>query len=329
MRTRIDKSAKSALAILIAAIMLVFTPTPVSAVELSELEIGKTYRVSASLNCYVDAMGGVEFGTLIFRSMTVSLDEAGDAYATIYFGTGTGNIYTVDFAAFVDPLIYPGVYLSTGGLSRVGVTYTTSANSARNGDGELVNYVDSMTFPVDSFRSTYYLYIYVNSNVMGVQFCDGSGSASSGNPGVSTPYRAVLSVDWNNLSEGAAMLGSSGRTSNVIYDSGSTIGAFEVEIPAIIVVDGATKKAIYTVRTSENFDLPEGSFVTVSAEEAGTLLNDSGSDTVEHINDLPRKELISAGDEVNGMLTVTGNPVTHETYTGTLQFVISLYHGEE
>lgn len=318
-----------------AAVMLTFPLSTISAEEVYEAsdseadntsesgyEVGKTYSVEASLSCYVNAMGGVEFGSGIMRGMTFTVDENGQIYATIKLGTGTGNIYTVDFVAFIDPIAHPGFYTAAGALNKSDVTYTISTNSAQNSDGQLINYVDSMTFPIDSVRSSYYLYLYVNSNVMGVQFCNGTGSSGSGYPNVLTPYRAVLTVNWDSASEGSSV--TTERSSTVIYDTGDIINAFEVEIPAIIQVDPSTKKAVYTIQAAESFSLPEGKVVTVSAEDSGLLRNESINDTVVFENELSASTLRQSGDTIVGHLTVTGNPVTSEKYTGTLHFTISL-----
>ena len=56
-----------------------------------------------------------------------------------------------------------------------------------------------MTFPVSEETSEYNLWIYINSNVMGVQFCDGSGSSSSNHPNEATPYVGKLTIDWSSL----------------------------------------------------------------------------------------------------------------------------------
>lgn len=56
-----------------------------------------------------------------------------------------------------------------------------------------------MTIPVSKDKSEYNLWIYINSNVMGVQFCDGTGSGSSQQPNVSTKYVGKLVIDWDKV----------------------------------------------------------------------------------------------------------------------------------
>ena len=164
----------------------------------------ETYTVDASLSCYVSAMGGVEFGTPIYRSTTITKKADGTAKATLNFGTGTGTIYTVNFVEFVDPRnSTPGYYDADGVVQNAVYTVSeddTATPPSTDEDYETgVNYVTSMTFPVSEETSEYNLWIYINSNVMGVQFCDGSGSSSSNHPNEATPYVGKLTIDWDSL----------------------------------------------------------------------------------------------------------------------------------
>ncbi len=314
--------ARAAGCLLTVAAMICLMLTSAFALDTTQFEPGKTYEVEASLSCYVNAMGGVEFGAPMFRSMSVTVKEDGTPYATVKLGTGGGTIYSVDYIAFVDPQVHPGYYGADGGLNQSGLTYTVSSNSAQNGDGKLVNYVDSITFPLDSYRSTYILYLYVNSNVMGVQFGNGSGSYGSNNPGKPTPYRAVLTVDWGDVAPGAEE--TSGVTASVSYTPNNLSNTYEVGIPAIISVNAATKMAGYTV-TALDFYLQEGYGVKVTADESGSLTNANKTDTIAYTNELSAGTLSVTGDALSGSLTVTGEPVTFETYSGTMEFVIGLY----
>ena len=122
-------------------------------------------------------------------------------------GKGTGNIFGVEFDAFIDPRnSTPGYYDADGKVQDAVYTVsedTAQANTGLDEDGnrvlEDVNYVTSMTFPVSEETSEYNLWIYINSNVMGVQFCDGSGTGSSGQPNTATPYVGKLTIDWSSL----------------------------------------------------------------------------------------------------------------------------------
>ena len=67
--------------------------------------------------------------------------------------------------------------------------YTLSDDTALNSKSEEVHYVTSISFPIERLKDTYELTVYVNSNVMGVQF--GTGGSDG--------YPATLTVDRNRL----------------------------------------------------------------------------------------------------------------------------------
>ncbi len=175
--------------------------------------------MSGSLSCYVNAMGGIEFAAAMLNDIVVTVDDDGNASMTISLGVSSGTIYTVDYVAFVDASdSVPGYYDASG--NRHSASYTTSRNTVVDSDGNQVHYVDSVTFPVSaaSLQDSYTLFLYIESNVMGVQFCNGSGNAGSGNPGALTPYVASLTVDWGTLKSGPAQ--TADRSSTVLYTQG-------------------------------------------------------------------------------------------------------------
>lgn len=168
----------------------------------------ETLSVDATLSCYVTAMGGQEFGTPVHKGTKILKKADGTYKVLLSLGKGTGNIFGVEFDAFVDPSnSTPGYYDADGNVQDAVYTVseddTAQANTGLDEDGNRVlvdvNYVTSMTFPVSKETSEYNLWIYINSNVMGVQFCDGSGTAGSGNPDVATPYVGKLTIDWDSL----------------------------------------------------------------------------------------------------------------------------------
>ncbi|MBR1614599.1 MAG: hypothetical protein IJ673_03870 [Treponema sp.] len=168
----------------------------------------ETLSVDATLSCYVNAMGGQEFGTPVHKGTKILKKADGTYKVLLSLGKGTGNIFGVEFDAFVDPRnSTPGYYDADGVVQNAVYTVseddTAQANTGLDEEGnrvlEDVNYVTSMTFPVSEETSEYNLWIYINSNVMGVQFCDGSGTAGSGNPDVATPYVGKLTIDWDSL----------------------------------------------------------------------------------------------------------------------------------
>lgn len=203
MRIR-NKINQCACAVLCMALLFVFAVSPVT-VQAAEMEEPGTYALSARLSCYVNAMGGVEFGEPLVKSAVLNVQEDGSETITLYLTKSSVTIYSVTCDTFVDAAPAPaegstesaavengtvGYYDAQGQLQTEGASFTLSEDTALNPANEAVHYVDSITFPIDSRKDTYDLSVYVNSNVMGVQF----GSVQS--LGESGGYAAVLSVDW-------------------------------------------------------------------------------------------------------------------------------------
>lgn len=168
----------------------------------------ETLSVDATLSCYVNAMGGQEFGKPVHKGTKILKKADGTYKVLLSLGKGTGNILGIDFDAFIDPRnSTPGYYDVDGNVQNakytISDTDTAKANTGLDESGERVledvNYVTSMTFPVSKEKSEYNLWLYVNSNVMGVQFCNGSGTGTSGQPNTATPYVGKLTIDWSSL----------------------------------------------------------------------------------------------------------------------------------
>ncbi|MGN0158703.1 MAG: hypothetical protein ACI39W_06130 [Brotaphodocola sp.] len=161
-----------------------------------------TYSVDASLSCYINAMGGVEFGAPMLKSTKLTVAEDGTKTIKMNLGKSVVNIYSVTCDTFVDPKPAGaaaegsvtcgtiGYYNEAGVLVTDGVSYTMSSDTAANSKQEQVHYVDSITFPIDKESSTYTLSLYVNSNVMGTQFSN-------------EKYPAKLTVNWSSVYEQA------------------------------------------------------------------------------------------------------------------------------
>ena len=279
-----------------------------------------SYTVDAGLSCYVSAMGGIEFGDGLLQGVTVTVDEDGAASATLSLTKSQVTIYSITCDTFVDAAdSAPGYYDAQGALQQA--EYTLSQDTALNPSSEQVNYVDSMTIPVSQDVSEYHLWLYVNSQVMGVQFGDGQGTGSSNQPGVATPYAAVLTIDWDSLTAAVEPDETSSQSATVNYTVANT---YEVSIPATITVDPFTKTGDYTVE-AKHFVLGEGSYVTVTADAAGTLSN--GADSVAFDNTLAEGQLTQTGDTLAGTVTVTGEAASSGTYSGTLNFTINFFAG--
>lgn len=174
------------------------------ALEINTVKSGE-YSVDAALNCYVNAMGGVEFGNPLLTGAKITVAENGRKEMTLSFTKSSVTIYSVTCDTFID--IAPpnpnedrgvksgvlGYYDKNGAIQNA--EYTLSDDTAPNPRDEQVHYVDTMTFPLDEIKDVYSLTMYINSNVMGVQFCEENSKATQ------TTYTSRLTVDWNSLRE--------------------------------------------------------------------------------------------------------------------------------
>lgn len=290
------------------------------------------YSADMDLSCFVNAMGGIEFasgrGLVEGNSLKVVDEEDGSYNLTLKFGKTSGlNIYGVDCTAFIGTEADPGYY--ENGVVKT-AEYTLGSGTVTGPNNTSVEYVNSMTFPVNKDTSEYHLWLYVNSNVMGCQFGDGSGSGASNNPGVATPYEAVLTIDWSTLKEGSSN-GSDASDENT-FDASATIEyvveeTYSVDIPSTITVD-SSKVGKYEVTATS---LPEGGYMTISADASGKLKNDSGAE-VEFTNtltqtddDINGNKLTYVNGYLDGTVTVTGKAPSTGTYTGTLNFEIACH----
>ncbi|MBD9048317.1 MAG: hypothetical protein EGR46_05180 [Ruminococcus sp.] len=170
------------------------------ALETENLSEG-TYSVDATLSCYVNAMGGIEFGAPLLTGSTIKVDTNGKKTMTLNFTKSSVTIYNITCDTFIDPSPTAedskggikngtiGIYDDNGNLQTDLVEYTLSDDTALNSKSEEVHYVTSISFPIERLKDTYELTVYVNSNVMGVQF--GTGGSDG--------YPATLTVDRNSL----------------------------------------------------------------------------------------------------------------------------------
>lgn len=179
-------------------IALCLSAVTASAYEYDNIPKG-TYTIKAKLSCYVNAMGGVEFGAPLLVSSQIKVTSDGSKTMTLYFTKSSVTIYSITCDTFID--VSPsyvtetngiksgtlGYYNAEGVLVTDDITYTLSNDTAENAQKEQVHYVDSVSFPIRYESDTYKLSLFVNSNVMGTQFtADG--------------YAATLTVDWTSVS---------------------------------------------------------------------------------------------------------------------------------
>jgi hypothetical protein len=279
------------------------------AAETPTLEAGK-YTVNSNLSCYVTAMGGVEFGKPLLTKTEVTVNEDGTAKFDLSFTKSSVTIYSVTCDTFVDASADGAVLNYKDGSEWKAVdSYKLSTDTALNSKNESVNYVESISFTVSSIANTYNLGMYVNSNVMGVQF-GGSDSAN---------YAATLTVDWSSAAKIKTADKTSSQSATVKYNVEE---GYEVSIPAEITVDTETKTANYSVQ-AKKFVLPENAYVTVTANENGSLSN--GKDSLAFTNELATGNLTKTGDNLNGKVTVTDEPASAGEYTGTVDFTINYF----
>lgn len=227
---------------LICVIIAAFACFNVFALDVNNLSEG-TYNIEASLSCYVNAMGGIEFGKPLLTDSSIEVDSNGNKKMTLNFTKSSVTIYNITCDTFID--INPpstdesrgvtsgtiGYYDKNGNVQTA--EYTLSDDKALNPRDESVNYVDSMTFPLDEISDTYNLTMYINSNVMGVQFCNANDKATE------ATYSATLTVDWNSLKLSSEASESSSETSN----NNSVVGEDELEtLPAETQTQPATEE---------------------------------------------------------------------------------------
>ena len=158
-------------------------------------------QYDAKLSCFVTAMGGIEFGDGLLAGAYVE-EEEGEYYMTLVFNKSQVTIYTISCDTFIDTDLADagtskgvkdgtiGVYDEDGTLVTEGVEvrYSTGDDYVA-GKGGNVYYVKSVKLPIDSLRETYKLALYINSSVMGVQFCEANETVTTGT------YSATLTLD--------------------------------------------------------------------------------------------------------------------------------------
>ena len=180
---------------------------------------GTIYDVSTELSGMVTAMGGIEFGKgqpklgekykPLLESAYITVDANGTTKLVAKFRKSMVNIFGIDANTFIDPRnSTPGYYDTDGTKKDAEFTLSAAGDTAippvADPDRKKgVRYVTSMTFPITKDKSEYLLWIYINSSVMGVQFCDGANldGAGSGEPNKSTKYVGKITVDWDTLRE--------------------------------------------------------------------------------------------------------------------------------
>jgi len=184
---------KKIVSLLLAALALLTLCVPAFAASAQEPGV---YAIDAALYCYVDAMGGIDFGKNLLKDARVTVKDDGSAEATLYLTTENITIYGVTVDTYVDAAASPIGYYDAAGVLHKDAAYTENDTLAN------VKFVDSITIPVTPGVDSVTLYLYINSGFMGVQFCDGSGTAGSGKPDTLTKYKGFVTFDWDSLKDG-------------------------------------------------------------------------------------------------------------------------------
>lgn len=142
-------------------------------------------------------MGGIDFASLI----TSIRCRSAESLLEINFQKESYYIYQVTSDVFVDPTQSdPGVIFDSSTHKVTYCDYDVSSETVEGidcttGSGtHSVNYVTKMYVPVSELPVDFYLYVYVNCSIMGVQFCDSSGTSGSNTPDTFTPYSFLVQV---------------------------------------------------------------------------------------------------------------------------------------
>ena len=171
---------------------------------------GKTYNVGSTLSVYAPLMKldlakgqpemGEKFKPLV-ESASVTVDNDGKVMLTVRFRKSYVKVGSKEANTFIDPRnSHPGYYDMDG--IKQDTQYTVSTDdTADDPEGKKVHYVTSMNFPVSKEKSEYFLWLYVNSSVMGAQSGDGKGTAGPNEPNKHSRYEGKFIIDWNNWSE--------------------------------------------------------------------------------------------------------------------------------
>lgn len=310
--TIFKKSASKFMAGLLAAVMVVSAgAVNVLAATWNDLEEG-WYQLDGSFTAYVGAMGGVEFGAPMYTGSYVEVKEDGTAEMTVTFQKSSVTIYGVTCDTFIDPrepiqIKVDGAFVDVDG-------YTTSSDTALDPQNTAVNYVDSITFALPSQYESVEFSVYINSNVMGVQFGATQTSGST--------YYSYLYLDWATVTESEGFVASNIQTATVEYIATGVTGSYEVSIPDKIVIDSETDMGEYVVEAVD-FDLADGKYVSVTATEEGELVN-ANDKTLAFSNTLSGNALRETGDTISGTVALEEEVTSSGTYTGTISFTINV-----
>lgn len=280
--------------ILTSFLAALFLCVAVSSASYNDMASGE-YSVDAELSCYVNAMGGVEFGKSLLTDAVLTVNPDLSRYLTLHFTKSSVTIYGITCDTFID--VSPsyvadgesvksgsiGYYDSDGNLVTDTVEYTLSSDTAENARGETVHYVDSMSFPLDYESDSYMLTLYVNSNVMGTQFSNDT-------------YPAVLTLDMSS----AVACGDDGFESDFAMTDSPETSNNEVSDAGADVEDDATKPIADETRDGLNI---------YRADSGDKSASDSDDIGVSYMASFKKPLLIAVG-AISILLIIIGGVIT-------------------
>ena len=169
-----------------------------------------TYNVNATLSVYAPAMKldlakgqpdkGEKYKPLV-EGASVTVDKDGKIMLTVNFRKSYVKVFTIEANTFIDPRNSTPGYYDMGGVKRDAPFTVSTDDTADDPAGQKVHYVTSMTFPVSKDKSVYFLWLYLNSSVMGAQSGDGKGDAGPNAPNQHSKYEGKFTVDWSTLTK--------------------------------------------------------------------------------------------------------------------------------
>ena len=169
-----------------------------------------TYNVNATLSVYAPAMKldlakgqpdkGEKYKPLV-EGASVTVDKDGKIMLTVNFRKSYVKVFTIEANTFIDPRNSTPGYYDMGGVKRDAPFTLSTDDTADDPAGQKVHYVTSMTFPVSKDKSVYFLWLYLNSSVMGAQSGDGKGDAGPNAPNQHSKYEGKFTVDWSTLTK--------------------------------------------------------------------------------------------------------------------------------
>ena len=170
----------------------------------------KLRKVDATLSVYAPAMTldlakgqpdkGEKFKPIV-EGCHVTVDGDGKMMITVKFRKSYVKVGPIEANTFIDPRNSKPGYYDMDEIKQDAPYTVSTDDTADDPEGKKVHYVTSMTFPVSKDKTEYFLWLYLNSSVMGAQSGDGKGTAGPNEPNKHSKYEGKFTVDWSTLTE--------------------------------------------------------------------------------------------------------------------------------